>query len=200
MRIGGAATEIELPRARDLRRTPHQRRTIRHQSRIRRAGAIPFDHREFGMVQRAAFAIAEHLGEFDDARLAGSQKLLAGEFRRGAQIELCRRAAGRQERGGESMEMGFIAGRYLQRPGLDLDKAVIGKPGPQARHDPGPRQQDRPAVGIDFRGPKGRGIGRFLRHGPCLNAFAKITTGCGRFAPRNQYVASRIRPHGPITG
>ena len=39
------------------------------------------------MMQRAAFAVAKHFGEFDDAPLACRQKLFAGKFGRGAQIK-----------------------------------------------------------------------------------------------------------------
>ena len=60
--------------------------------------------------------------------------------------------------------MNFIAGGHLQRRGVDLDKIVSGKPRPQRRHDPAPRQQDRPAVGVHVRGPKGRGSGRKVWH------------------------------------
>ena len=60
--------------------------------------------------------------------------------------------------------MNFVAGGDLQRRGVDLDKILAGKPGPQRGHDAAPRQQDRPAVGMNVGGPKGRGTGRNGRH------------------------------------
>ena len=116
------------------------------------------------MMQRAAFAVAKHLGKFDDARLARGEKLFAGEFRRGAQIAGRCRAVGRGQRGGKGVQMNFVARRDLQRRGVDLDKILPGKPRPQRGHDPAPRQEDRPAVGMNVRGPKGRGTGRNGRH------------------------------------
>ena len=74
-------------------------------------------------MQRAALAVAEHAGEIDNPRLARRQQLLAGEFRRGAQIERPPLPAGPDQLGGESMQMGLVAGRNLQRCGLDLDKS-----------------------------------------------------------------------------
>ena len=116
------------------------------------------------MMQRAAFAVAKHLGKFDDAPLARGEKLFAGKFRRGAQIAGRRRAVGRGQRGGKGVQMNLIAWRDLQRPGIDLDKILPGKPSAQRGHDPAPGQEDRPAVGMNVRGPKGRGTGRNGRH------------------------------------
>ena len=116
------------------------------------------------MMQRAALAVAKHLGEFDDAALAGGQELLAGEFRRGAQIKPRRRAVRRHERGGEGMQMGLVARGNLQGAGLDLDEIPRRKPGAQRRHDAAARQQCRPPVGVDVASPEGRGGGRGFRH------------------------------------
>ena len=63
--------------------------------------------------------------------------------------------------------MGLVARRDLQRPGLDLDEILRGKLAAQRRNDAAARQQERPAVGMDVRGPKrrcGGGGGRRLRH------------------------------------
>ena len=98
-RSGSAKGSAERPRKLNCRvpaacgRQLQDRRAIVHQRPIGLAGAIPFDQREFRMMQRAALAIAEHFGEFDDAPLAGREQLLAGEFRRRAQIK--RRRASR---------------------------------------------------------------------------------------------------------
>ena len=142
-------------------------RTVAHQRVIRLARAIPLDHGEFRMVQRAPLAVAEHFGEFDDPALARRQELLAGKFWRGAQIEPARSAVRGHERRRESMQMGLITRRDLQRPGLDLDEVLRGKVAPQGRNDTVARQQERPAVGMHVRGPErrcGGGGGRRLRH------------------------------------
>ncbi len=138
---------------------------VGHQRLVRFARAVPFDEREFRMMQRAALAVAEHFGELDDAALAGRQKLLAGEFRRRAQIKRRGGAAvGGRKRGGEGMQMGLVSRRNLQGAGLDFDEIAGGKPGPQRRYDPASRQQNRPPVGMDVRGPKGRSGGEAVRH------------------------------------
>src|SRR6185312_2102156 len=65
------------------------------------------------------------------------------------------------------MQMGLVAGRDLQSAGLDLDEALRGKVASQRGNDPIACQQERPAVGMDVRGPEwrsGGGIGRRLRH------------------------------------
>ena len=58
-------------------------------------------------------------------RLAGRQQLLAGEFRRGAQIERLPLAAGPDQLGREGVQMGLVAGRDLQGRGLDLDETGL---------------------------------------------------------------------------
>ena len=88
-----------------------------HQRLVRFARAVPFQQREFRMVQRAALAVAKYPGELEDPPLAGRQQLLAGELRRGAQIERRGRAAvGGRKRGGEGVQVRLVAGRDLQAP------------------------------------------------------------------------------------
>ena len=86
----------EASRAGRARRLGQQRRAILHQRLVRLVRPVPFQHGEFGMMQRAALAVAEDAGEIENPRLARRQQLLAGEFRRGAQIE--RRRARRPAR------------------------------------------------------------------------------------------------------
>ena len=129
------------------------RGAVGHQRLIRLAGPIPFDQREFRRVQRAALAIAKHSGELDDTALASRKELLAGEFRRRAQVKRRRRAIRRHQLGGEGVQMRLVAGRDLQRAGLDLDEIVRGEPGAQARRRSG-------------RAPAGRAAGRHGRGGP----------------------------------
>ena len=45
-----------------------QRLAFLHQVAVRGPGAIPFEHREFGMVRRAALAVAKDMRELPDAR------------------------------------------------------------------------------------------------------------------------------------
>ena len=103
-----------VPAARAASR--QQRRAIIHQRLVRLIRPIPFQHREFRVMQRAALAVAEHAREIDDARLARRQELLAGEFRRRAQIKRRPLAARPDQVGCEGMQMCLVAGRNLQAP------------------------------------------------------------------------------------
>ena len=100
------------------------------------------------MVQRAALAVAERAGELDDPALARRQELLAGEFGRGAQIAPLARARGRDELGGEGMEMGLVARRRHQRRGLDLDEIPRREELPQRRRNAHAPQQKGPPIGV----------------------------------------------------
>ncbi len=137
--IGGAAAKRQLPRPRRLRRGFEDRCAIVHQHPIRLACAIPFDEREFRMMQRAALAVAEHLGKFDDARLAGGKKFLAGEFRRGAQIKRRRRAVRRQQASWRSRADGS---RFRAKPAA---------PKSRPRQNPAPRTSRASAATIRLR-------------------------------------------------
>ena len=108
------------------------------------------------MMQRAALAVAEGAGEFEDARLARRQELLAGELRRGAQVERLPLAAGPDQLGGEGMQMGLVAGGDLQDRGFHFDEVPSAKPSPHGRRDAVAAQQQRPSVGMDIRPPKAR--------------------------------------------
>ena len=109
------------------------------------------------MVQRRALAIAEDAGEIEDARLAGRQQLLGGEFRRGVQvIGVAAAPASSISAGGEAVQMRLVARRDLQDRGLDLDEIARLEPAPQRRLDAPARQQGRAPVGMDVRPPEGR--------------------------------------------
>ena len=108
------------------------------------------------MVQRAALAVAKHFGEFEDARLARSQELLAGEFRRRPQIELPPRGIGFHQFGREGVQMGFVAGRNLQDGGLDLGEVARFEIVAQRRQHPPACLQKGPAVGVNVRPPPRR--------------------------------------------
>ena len=109
------------------------------------------------MMQRPALAVAEHLGEGEDPRLARGEQLLAGELRRGVQMALRPFAARPDQIGRKGMQMGLVAGRHLQRGRLDLQKAAPAKPLPQRRHDAPARQQEWPAVDVAVAVPPGGG-------------------------------------------
>ncbi len=76
------------------------------------------------MMQRAALAVAEDVGEAENAFLARGQQFLGREFGRRMKIE-ARGAALRPDKpGSESRDMRLVAGRNLQDRGIDLDKAA----------------------------------------------------------------------------
>ena len=91
--------------------------------------AVPFQHGEFGMMQRAALAVTEHTREGEDPRLAGGQKLLADKLRRGVQMEFGARA-GRRARGDQSgfgvAIIGSSALNIIAKTVLSVMKAIIG--------------------------------------------------------------------------
>jgi hypothetical protein len=91
-------------------------------------------------VNSDALAVAEHFCEFDDAAFPRGEQLLAGKFRRGAQIELRPGPVRRHERRGKGVKVHLVAGRHLKRAGLDLDKILSREPGPQRADDAAPRQ------------------------------------------------------------
>jgi hypothetical protein len=72
-RIGGPLAEAEQGAARRLRRAGEQRHAVVHQGLVAAAYPVPFEQGEFGMMQRAALAVAEHAGELDDPLLARGQ-------------------------------------------------------------------------------------------------------------------------------
>ena len=78
--IGVAAPEGKARHARPLGCKGEQCGTIQHQALVAFACPIPFEHRELGVVQRTALAVAIDSPEAEEPRLAGGQQLLAGEF------------------------------------------------------------------------------------------------------------------------
>jgi hypothetical protein len=108
--IDRALAEGKLLRARCLGRKRKNGSAIIHQYFVRLLGPIPFDHGEFGMMQRATLTIAKDASELDDAALAGGQELLAGELGRGAQIESRARCRQRHQLRREGMKMRLVAG------------------------------------------------------------------------------------------
>ncbi len=144
---------VKVLRPRGFRRQRQDRGAVGHQGLIRLAGAVPFEQGEFRMVQRAALAVAEHLGEFDDAALAGRQQFLAGEFRRRAQIKLRRRAVRGRERRGEGVQMGLVSAA----------KPATRRCRPRRNHARQTRRARPPRCGC---APAGTAGGRHGRAGP----------------------------------
>ena len=89
------------------------------------AGAIPLEHRELGVVERAALAIAEHRREREDPLLARSEQLLHGELGRGVEIErtVCR-ARARSARSRRPADGSRCRARPDEAGRVDLDEAL----------------------------------------------------------------------------
>ena len=126
--IGLAAAKTEAFCACPLGRQCNKLGAVAHQALIGFSDPVPFEHGEFGMMQRPALAVSIDRAQAEDALLAGSKQLLAGEFRRGVEVELTARPVGTDRLGGKSRQMSFVAGRDLQGSGFDLDEIAVGEP------------------------------------------------------------------------
>jgi hypothetical protein len=104
------------------------------------------------------------MSEAGNPRFACGQELLAGEFRRGVEVERSARSIGPERLRGEGMEMRLVAGRDLQGSRIHLHELAPGEEASQRRLNPVARQQERAAVGMDMRRPPGRGGGRGVFH------------------------------------
>ena len=134
------------------RRSAQDLGAVAHQRLVGLAGAIPFQHGEFRVVQRPALAVAVDVGKAGDALLAGRQQLLAGEFRRGVEIE--RRACCRRD----AISSVAKACRCASLPGETCSVAVstsmksrAAKKPRKRRLNPVAAEQEGPAVGMDMR-------------------------------------------------
>jgi hypothetical protein len=78
-------------------------------------------------MQRTLLAVSKRAGEFDNAALAGGQKLLAGKFRRSPEVATLSCARWIDQIGGEGMKVSFVSGRDRQRGRVDLDEAMVCK-------------------------------------------------------------------------
>ena len=177
---------VELLRAGRARRLGHQRRAVVHQRLIRLVRPIPFQHREFGMMQRAALAVAEHAGEIEDARLARRQQLLAGEFRRGAQIERRRSPPG-------AISSVAKACRWVSLPGETCKAAVSTSTKSGRRTRPARRRRCA-------RAPAGTAGGRHGRRAARTAGFSHITSaeaGLRKTGIRRQDRYGAARNRGP---
>jgi len=92
IRIAGPPLECEPLAPFRLCRDRKQGHRVRHHLPIGLVGAVPFEHREFAGMKRAALAVAKHPCKIENARLARRQQLLAREFGRGMKKKGRRRA------------------------------------------------------------------------------------------------------------
>ena len=110
------------------------------------------------MVQCPALAITEHASKIENFGLTGGEQFLAGEFRRGPQIERIPLATRPDQVRGEGMQVGLVAGRDLKGCRFDLDETGTGKPGPQGRGHAAPGLQIGPAGGMRSGQPERGGF------------------------------------------
>ena len=122
-----------------------------------RMSAIPFDHGEFGAVQRAPFAIAPDAGEIDDHRFTGCQQFLGGEFGAGVEIECLLAPAFGAPLHGEAVQMCLVARADLHRAAFHRDETLISKPAGQRGFHAAPPDQERAAIGVDVGVPERAG-------------------------------------------
>ncbi len=134
-----------------------QRRAVVHQAPVGLAGAVPFEHGELGMVQRTALAVAIDRAEAENPCFAGCEQFLAGEFRRGVQVERRARGVGQDRLRGEGRQMRLVARRDLEGRCLDLDEIALGEPVADRRRYGVALEQPRPPVGMSMGRPPGRG-------------------------------------------
>ena len=120
----------------------------------RRARAIPFEHREFGVMRGAALAVAKDMSELPDPRHPRDQQLLHRVFGRGMEPAPHRAAVARVVQiGRERPEVRFEPGADLQCRGLDLDKILRREKPAQRGEHPAALLQPRPAPGKALRPP-----------------------------------------------
>ncbi len=129
-RSGSAKGSASRPRKRSAPRRPRARRARSRpaQSAISASsGASARYHSSMvnsGWCRAPRSRLRNTRGEIEDARLAGRQQLLHGEFRRGMQIGGPGAPVRADHRGGEGVQMRLIARRDLQGRGLDLGEAL----------------------------------------------------------------------------
>jgi len=99
-------------------------------------------------MQIAPLTVAKDPSKLDNSRLASRQQLLAGKFRRGAQVPvqpIANRVGYLRPR---RMEVGLVTGRNLQNAGLDLGEASAGEPAADRRCNRAPHGQKGPPIGV----------------------------------------------------
>jgi elongation factor P len=151
-----------------LCRNSNEGGAIGHHRLVWFAGAIPLDHGELRRVQWSAFAIAEDMGEVDDAFLASGEKLLHREFWRRVQIAARARPVRANPISAEGMKMSLVAGRNLEGGSLNLDEAFVGEPATKCSDDAVAGEQKRSPVAMTLPLPERRN-----RHASSLHSVAE---------------------------
>src|SRR3984893_2214239 len=180
-RVSGSASPGELCVAGGHRREREDRGAIIHQQLIGRIDAVPLDEREFRMVEWPALPVAERARELENAALASGEELLAGKFRRGAQIAPRALSAGSHDIGLEGMQMSFVPGGNGERRRLHLGKSMRRKMLPQGGRNPHAREQQRSPVGM---------VAQNSRH-----AYDLLAPTAARKSLANEARIGMVRPH-----
>lgn len=158
--VAAAAAVFEPGRAGRFGSQAHQRHAIGNDRVVAFPDAVPFEHGEFGVVQRAALPVAPDMGKAGDAPLSGRQQLLHGEFGRGVEVKRVAHAVIADRSGCKGMEVRFIAGRTLQPRRIHHDEILGREIGAQRRLDLVACEERRTAIGMDRgrppRGSRGR--------------------------------------------
>ena len=125
-----------------------------------------------GWCSGAPLAVAEHAGEAEDPRLARRQQLLAGELRRGVQVERpAAPPAGVTSSVAKACRCASLPGETCRAAVSTSTKPRVLNHSPQGRQDAAARQQERPPVGMDVAAPT-RARGRSSL--PSVRPFAKM--------------------------
>ena len=154
----GIARRIAVAKAghaADLRRQPQQSQRILHHRAIVFPRPVPFQHGEFGRMQPAAFLVAEHAGEIEDALFPRRQQLLGRKLRRGVQIARLVGPVGAGQHGFKGLQMGLVARRHHQRAAFHFREALSLEMRPDDGLQPPPLQQKGAPVGMRLGVPPG---------------------------------------------
>ncbi len=173
----------ELPGARGLRRAGQHRHAVVHQQLVGLVRAVPFEHGEFGMMQRAALAVAERSGR---TRRSAARRRPAASCRR-----IPARCAGSAGRGRPATTSSVrMAWRWVSLPGETCSVAVSTSTNSRsanksrnARGDSAPARAGTAGGRHGHRGPRNGGDWPSER----VPEAAKIAGG----RAQDQYVAPR---------
>src|SRR5262249_39690033 len=134
---------------------------------IRLVRPVPFEQREFRVMQRAAFAVAERAREFVDPRLARGQELLTGELGRGPQKARQPASIRRHELGPKPVQVRPGTRGDLQHGGFDFHEIFRREKAAHRCRDAPAREQQRPAIGVETGLPKRRPDGHRFAQAAC---------------------------------
>ena len=99
------------------------------QIQVSHGQAIPFDHREFGVVPTTGFAIAEHAADLEDVAAAGSQQPFHVVLGRGLQVKI---GLASGQAGDQAIDVQIAYGVGADDRRFDFQQRTIGEkcPGP----------------------------------------------------------------------